>query len=61
MSMKVAVCAKTRDVKFFQNIFLLIQHPFNVLPWLTHKSAPFCSMHVHDITVFDERHLDHYQ
>ena len=65
--MKVAVYAKTEMWNFAKSSFSsrslphLAQHSLNVLPWFTHKSAPFCRVQVYDITVFDEHHLDHYQ
>ena len=36
----------------------LTQYSLNISPWLTHKSFPFYSMLVHDITVFNWFYLD---
>ena len=58
--MKVAIYAKTRDLKFCQIVFFFLVIT-NVLARLTYKSAPFCSTQVHDITVSDKHHLDHYR
>ena len=39
----------------------LAQHSLDLLPWLTHKSVPFCHVQVHNVSVFDKRHFDHYR
>ena len=40
----------------------LTQHSLDVSLWLTHKSAPFCHHTlVHNVSVFDNRHLNHCQ
>ena len=43
---------------FLSSSVRLAQQSLSVLPWLIHKSTPFCSMQVHDVSVFDECHFD---